>query len=223
LAAVALADVHENAVRSVAEELVSAGHRAIAVRCDVADEAEVAAMVEQTVSTFGRLDAAFNNAGVQSPAVETADASGEEFDRVNAINLRGVWNCMKYELHQMREQGSGAIVNCSSIGGLIGIAGRATYHASKHGVIGLTKSAMPYLNHVPVMTGGVGREEIRAFYAERFIPQMPPDAEIELISRTVGQTRIVDEFIFKCIKPRHLLDRNCPSFLPNALDRHPTT
>jgi NAD(P)-dependent dehydrogenase (short-subunit alcohol dehydrogenase family) len=175
-AAVALADVHENAVRSVAEELVSAGHRAIAVRCDVADEAEVAAMVEQTVSTFGRLDAAFNNAGVQSPAVETADASGEEFDRVNAINLRGVWNCMKYELHQMREQGSGAIVNCSSIGGLIGIAGRATYHASKHGVIGLTKSAMPYLNHVPVMTGGVGREEIRAFYAERFSPkrrQMP--------------------------------------------------
>ena len=68
-------------------------------------------------------------------------ASGEEFDRVNAINLRGVWNCMKYELRQMREQGSGAIVNCSSIGGLIGIAGRATYHASKHGVIGLTKSA----------------------------------------------------------------------------------
>jgi NAD(P)-dependent dehydrogenase (short-subunit alcohol dehydrogenase family) len=73
--------------------------------------------------------------------VETADASGEEFDRVNAINLRGVWSCMKYELRQMREQGSGAIVNCSSIGGLIGIPGRASYHASKHGVIGLTKSA----------------------------------------------------------------------------------
>ena len=78
---------------------------------------------------------------MQSPAVETADASGEEFDRVNAINLRGVWNCMKYELRQMREQGSGAIVNCSSIGGLIGLPGRATYHASKHGVIGLTRSA----------------------------------------------------------------------------------
>jgi len=78
---------------------------------------------------------------VQSPAVETADASGEEFDRVNAINLRGVWNCMKYELRQMREQGSGAIVNCSSIGGLIGLPGRAIYHASKHGVIGLTRSA----------------------------------------------------------------------------------
>jgi NAD(P)-dependent dehydrogenase (short-subunit alcohol dehydrogenase family) len=140
-AAVALADVQENAVRSAVEELVSAGHKAIAVPCNVADEAEVATMVEQTVSSFGRLDAAYNNAGVQSPAVETADASGEEFDRVNAINLRGVWNCMKHELRQMRKQGSGAIVNCSSIGGLVGIPGRAIYHASKYGVIGLTQSA----------------------------------------------------------------------------------
>ena len=140
-AAVTLADVEENAVRTAAEELVSAGHNAIGVRCDVADEADVAAMLQQTISTFGRLDAAFNNAGVQSPAVETAESSSEEFERVNAINLRGVWSCMKYELRQMREQGSGAIVNCSSIGGLIGIPGRAIYHASKHGVIGLTKSA----------------------------------------------------------------------------------
>jgi NAD(P)-dependent dehydrogenase (short-subunit alcohol dehydrogenase family) len=140
-AAVALADVNENAVRFAAEELVSAGHKAIAVRCNVADEAEVAAMVERTVSAFGRLDAAFNNAGVISLAVEMADVSGEEFERVNGINLRGVWNCMKYELRQMRKQGSGAIVNNSSIAGLIGIAGRAAYHASKHGVIGLTKSA----------------------------------------------------------------------------------
>jgi NAD(P)-dependent dehydrogenase (short-subunit alcohol dehydrogenase family) len=140
-ASVVLADHREESVRAAAEDLVAGGHKALAIRCDVSDEPQVAAMVEQTVSTFGRLDAAFNNAGVQSLAVETADASGEEFDRVNAINLRGVWSCMKYELRQMRERGSGAIVNCSSIGGLIGIPGRATYHASKHGVIGLTKSA----------------------------------------------------------------------------------
>ena len=101
-AAVTLADIHEDEVRSAAEELVAAGHKAIAVRCNVADEAEVKAMVAQTVSAFGRLDAAYNNAGVQSPAVETADASGEEFDRVNAINLRGVWNCMNYELRHAR-------------------------------------------------------------------------------------------------------------------------
>src|SRR5437016_3319836 len=140
-AAVALADVNEKAVRAAAEELVAAGHKAIGIQCNVADEAEVAVMVAQTISTFGRLDAAFNNAGIQSPAVETADASGEEFERVNGINLRGVWNCMKYELRQMREQGSGAIVNNSSIGGLIGIPGRAIYHAKKFGVIGLTKRA----------------------------------------------------------------------------------
>jgi NAD(P)-dependent dehydrogenase (short-subunit alcohol dehydrogenase family) len=140
-AAIVLADIHENTVRSVAEELVSAGYKAMAVRCDVTNEADVEAMIKQTVSTFGRLDAAFNNAGIQSLPVETADASGEEFERVNAINLRGVWNCMKYELRQMREQKSGAIVNNSSIGGLIGLPGRAIYHASKHGVIGLTRSA----------------------------------------------------------------------------------
>src|SRR5919199_921539 len=140
-ASVVLADVNEDAARSAADQLAAAGRRAIAVRCDVADDAEVAAMIDRTVSTFGRLDAAFNNAGVQSPAMEMADAGREEFDRVIAINLRGVWSCMKYELRRMREQGSGAIVNCSSIGGLIGLPGRATYHASKHGVIGLTRSA----------------------------------------------------------------------------------
>lgn len=140
-AAVVLADVKEESVSQAAADLVASGHLAIAIRCDVADEWDVAAMIGQTVSTFGRLDAAFNNAGVQSPVSELADASGDEYERVNGINLRGVWNCMKHELQQMRTQGSGAIVNCSSIGGLIGLPGRATYHASKHGVIGLTRSA----------------------------------------------------------------------------------
>ena len=140
-AAVALVDINESAVRTAAEQLVSAGHNAIAIRCDVTDEAQVKAMIEQIVSKFGQLDAAFNNAGVQSLAVETADSTSQEFDRVNAINLRSVWLCMKYELLQMRKQGSGTIVNNSSIGGLIGIPGRSIYHATKHGVIGLTKSA----------------------------------------------------------------------------------
>ena len=140
-AAVTLADINEDGARSAAETLVAAGHRAIGVRCDVAEADEVAAMVGQTVSTFGRLDAAFNNAGIQSPLAETADSSAGDFDRVTAVNLRGIWSCMKYESLQMREQGSGAIVNCSSIGGLVGIAGRGVYHASKHGVLGLTKSA----------------------------------------------------------------------------------
>src|SRR2546430_14065115 len=140
-AAVALVDINEEAARTAVDRLVAAGHKAIVISCDVTDEGQVKAMVEHTVSAFGRLDVAFNNAGVQSLAVETADATSEEFDRVNAINLRSVWLCMKYELVQMRKQESGAIVNNSSIGGLIGIPGRAIYHATKHGVIGLTKSA----------------------------------------------------------------------------------
>jgi NAD(P)-dependent dehydrogenase (short-subunit alcohol dehydrogenase family) len=140
-AAVALADINDAAVRSATADLVAAGHKAIGIRCDVAEDAEVAAMVKQVVSTFGRLDAAYNNAGVQSPYAETADTDREDFDRVVGVNLRGVWCCMKYELLHMREQGSGTIVNCSSIGGLVGIAGRGVYRSSKHGVIGLTKCA----------------------------------------------------------------------------------
>jgi NAD(P)-dependent dehydrogenase (short-subunit alcohol dehydrogenase family) len=98
-------------------------------------------MVERTVATFGRLDAAYNNAGVQNVLAETADTTREDYDRVMAINLRGVWSCMKFELQQMRKQGSGTIVNCSSLGGLVGGAERGVYHAAKHGVIGFTKSA----------------------------------------------------------------------------------
>src|SRR5260370_20884012 len=98
-------------------------------------------MFDKGVGGLGRLDAVLNQVGVRSLAVETADSTSEEFDRVNAINLRSVWLCMKYELLQMRKQESGAIVNNSSIGGLIGIPGRAIYHATKHGVIGLTNNA----------------------------------------------------------------------------------
>jgi len=140
-ASVVLADVQEGALRDATEGLTAAGHKAIAVPCDVSDEAQVAAMVNQAVATFGRLDAAFNNAGVQAPPSDLADEAAEAFDRVNAINLRGVWACMKHELRQMRGQGSGAIVNNSSLGGLVGLPSRAAYHASKHGVIGLTRSA----------------------------------------------------------------------------------
>jgi NAD(P)-dependent dehydrogenase (short-subunit alcohol dehydrogenase family) len=140
-AAVTLADVSEDALHKAVDKISSAGGNAIGVLCDVSDEAQVAAMVERTVSTFGRLDAAFNNAGIQVPSSEVADQPAEAFDRVNAINLRGVWACMKHELLQMRKQGSGAIVNCSSIGGLTGRALLAAYQASKHGVIGLTRSA----------------------------------------------------------------------------------
>ncbi|PYM88864.1 MAG: short chain dehydrogenase [Candidatus Rokuibacteriota bacterium] len=140
-ASVVLADRREDAVRAAAEGLSASGGKALAVRCDVTDDTQVASMIDRTVSAFGRLDAAFNNAGVMQRRVDTAEISGEEWDRVMAINLRGVWSCMKYELPQMLRNGGGAIVNCSSIGGVIGVPGLAAYHAAKHGVIGLTKTA----------------------------------------------------------------------------------
>jgi NAD(P)-dependent dehydrogenase (short-subunit alcohol dehydrogenase family) len=140
-ASVVLADWNERSVRSAAAELAANGAKTLAIRCDVSNDDDVEGMVAKTVKTFGRLDAAYNNAGVQNALAETADATREDYDRVMGINLRGVWSCMKFELRQMRKQGNGAIVNCSSLGGLIGGAERGTYHAAKHGVIGFSKSA----------------------------------------------------------------------------------
>jgi NAD(P)-dependent dehydrogenase (short-subunit alcohol dehydrogenase family) len=144
-AAVVLADINEEALRAATDRLASAGHKAISVVCDVADEAQAAAMVKRAVDEFGRLDMAYNNAGILGPVGDVTEETAEGFDEVNAVNLRGIWTCMKHELIQMAKQGSGAIVNCSSLGGLVGLPGRAAYHASKHGVIGLTKcAAMDY-------------------------------------------------------------------------------
>jgi NAD(P)-dependent dehydrogenase (short-subunit alcohol dehydrogenase family) len=140
-AAVVLADVKEEAVQAEAAQLIAAGHKALALRCDVSDDAQVAAMVERTVAEFGRLDAAFNNAGVMARIAYTADSSREDWDRVIGINLQGVWSCMKHELRQMQKQGSGAIVNNASIGAQTGNPGIASYIASKHGVVGLTRTA----------------------------------------------------------------------------------
>jgi NAD(P)-dependent dehydrogenase (short-subunit alcohol dehydrogenase family) len=106
-AAVVLADVDEGALRAATDELTTAGHQVVGVTCDVADEAQAAAMVERVVATFGRLEMAFNNAGVHVPPSDAADEPAENFDRVNAVNVRGVWASMKHELRQMRDQGSG--------------------------------------------------------------------------------------------------------------------
>jgi NAD(P)-dependent dehydrogenase (short-subunit alcohol dehydrogenase family) len=122
-AAVALADIDAEAVGRAAEKLLVAGHKALAIGCNVTDTSAVASMIDRTVSTFGRLDAAFNNAGFNCDGANLLEASDEEFDRLVGVNLRGVWNCMKAELRQMTAQGSGAIVNCSSIGGMVGSKG----------------------------------------------------------------------------------------------------
>lgn len=140
-ASVVLADFKQEVVEAEAGKLAAAGHKAIAIRCDVSDDAQVAAMVDRTVAEFGRLDAAFNNAGVMAHIAPIADSTREDWDRVIGINLRGVWSCMKHELRQMERQGSGAIVNNASVGALTGNPGIGSYIASKHGVVGLTRTA----------------------------------------------------------------------------------
>jgi len=140
-AAVVLADLDGELAATEAQRIVAAGGKAIGVACDVADETQVAAAVDRAVAEFGRLDMAFNNAGIQVPPSDAADETLENFERVTAVNQRGVWACMKHELRVMRAQGSGAIVNCSSLGGLVGLPQRAAYHGTKHAVLGMTKSA----------------------------------------------------------------------------------
>jgi NAD(P)-dependent dehydrogenase (short-subunit alcohol dehydrogenase family) len=140
-AKVAVADIDSTAGKAVAERLRATGREAIFIELDVSQESQVAKAISRTVMVFGSLDIAFNNAGLQFEPTETADADSDHFDRVIAVNLRGMWSCMKYELQHMRTQCHGAIVNCSSICGLIGLPGRGDYHASKHGIIGMTRTA----------------------------------------------------------------------------------
>ena len=140
-AAVVMADFREDMVRSEAQTLVNASHKAIAVRCDVSDDRQVEEMVKRAVAEFGRLDAAFNNAGVMARIVPTAESTRDEWDRVIGINLRGVWSSMKYELRQMQQQGLGASAKNASVGALTGNPGMGPYIASKHGVVGLTRTA----------------------------------------------------------------------------------
>jgi NAD(P)-dependent dehydrogenase (short-subunit alcohol dehydrogenase family) len=146
-ASVIVADHNAKLVREAANGLRSAGHEALAIVCDVRDRSQVKAMIDQAVGTYGHLDAAFNNAGINCDGAPVLETDDDEFDNILNVNLRGVWNCMKAELRQMIAQGSGAIVNCSSIGGMRGSKGRAAYSASKFGVIGLTRAAaLDYAN-----------------------------------------------------------------------------
>lgn len=140
-ASVVLADIQTDKVQAAAEALTKAGLIAMAVTCDVSKEEDVAAMVRTAVEGYGRLDAAYNNAGLQTPQVPAAEMSYADYDKTMAINLRGTFTCMKYQIPAMLQRGGGAIVNCSSQGGVTGFPGQAAYIASKHGIIGLTRTA----------------------------------------------------------------------------------
>jgi NAD(P)-dependent dehydrogenase (short-subunit alcohol dehydrogenase family) len=118
----------------------SEGGQAIFIKCDVSIPSEVQHMVEKTISEFGRLDFAFNNAGIEGHLAHTQDCTEENWNKTIDVNLKGIWLCMKYEIPEMLKQGKGVIVNCASIAGLVGFPGLPAYVASKHGVVGLTKT-----------------------------------------------------------------------------------
>ncbi len=132
--------IPESAVKTVAM-LKEAGGTADCFAADVSVTGQVEAMINKTVETFGRLDCAFNNAGIEGEIGDTAACTEENFDRVVAIDLKAVWLCMKYEIPQMLKQGGGSIVNTASIAGLLGFNGIPAYVAAKHGVVGLTRTA----------------------------------------------------------------------------------
>jgi NAD(P)-dependent dehydrogenase (short-subunit alcohol dehydrogenase family) len=137
-AKVAVVDWKEN--DEMVDLIKELGSEAIFIKCDVSKTDDVKAMVAQTITAFGRLDYAFNNAGIEGASATTQDCSEENWDKTIGVNLKGVWLCMKYEIPEMLKQGKGAIVNCASVAGLVGFAGLPAYVASKHGIVGLTKT-----------------------------------------------------------------------------------
>jgi NAD(P)-dependent dehydrogenase (short-subunit alcohol dehydrogenase family) len=140
-ASVAVADISEEGSHETTRLIEEQGGRVIAAKCDVTRSEDVRAALDKTIESFGRLDVAFNNAGVEQKNLAIADIDEDEWERLVGVNLRGVFLCMKYEIPLMLEQGGGAIVNTSSGAGVIGIRGGSAYAATKHGVIGLSKSA----------------------------------------------------------------------------------
>jgi NAD(P)-dependent dehydrogenase (short-subunit alcohol dehydrogenase family) len=132
--------VPEGAERSV-KMIKEKGGEAACVAADISLPKQAEMMVNKTLETYGRIDCAFNNAGIEGRMASTFECTEENFDRTIAINLKGVWLCMRYEIPQMLKQGGGAIVNTASVAGLVGFEGLIAYNASKHGVIGLTKTA----------------------------------------------------------------------------------
>jgi NAD(P)-dependent dehydrogenase (short-subunit alcohol dehydrogenase family) len=140
-ARVMVSDVVVEGGEETVGQIRAAGGEATFKRTDVSQRAEVEALVRQTVETYGRVDCAHNNAGIEGDMAPTADCTEANWDRTIAINLKGVWLCMRYEIPQMLEQGSGVIVNTSSVAGLVGFVNLPAYVATKHGVAGLTRTA----------------------------------------------------------------------------------
>ncbi len=201
-AKVAVADIvvegGEETVRMVKE----AGGEAFFIKVDVSNAAEVEAMVNTVVDTYGRIDCAYNNAGIEGRLASTDEYPEDVFDKVIDINLTGVWLCMKYELPHMLKQGGGAIVNTASGAGLIGVAGMSAYVASKHGVVGLTKTAALEYAKSGIRVNSVCPGLIQTPMVERITADQPQLGEALVAAEPVGRTgkpeEIAESVVWMC-------------------------
>lgn len=201
-AKVVIADVVVEGGQETVRMIEEAGGEAIFVKTDVSKAAEVQALINKAVETYGRLDYAHNNAGIEGITAPTADCTEENWDRTISINLKGMWLCMKYEIPQMLKQGGGAIVNTASVAGIVGFQGSPAYCASKGGVIQLTRTAALEYAQTGIRVNAVCPGIIRTPMIERVFVTQPemeqPLTAMEPVGRMGKPEEIAEAVVWLC-------------------------